>query len=110
MAGRTMRAAVLDGIETIVLAERPVPEPGPGEVLVEVGAVGTCGSDVHYYRHGRVGDFVADRPLVLGHEPSGTVVATGPGADRHPVGRRVSLEPGRPDLTCAYCRAGRYNL
>ncbi|MEU7001031.1 NAD(P)-dependent alcohol dehydrogenase [Nonomuraea sp. NPDC046570] len=105
-----MRAAVLHGVGKILLEERPRPEPGPLEVLVQVASVGTCGSDVHYYEHGRIGDFVVTSPLVLGHEPSGTVVAAGPGADRHRPGQRVSLEPGVPDFTCAQCRAGRYNL
>ncbi|MER6951823.1 NAD(P)-dependent alcohol dehydrogenase [Nonomuraea sp. NPDC000554] len=105
-----MRAAVLHGVGKIVLEERPQPVPGPREVLVRVASVGTCGSDVHYYEHGRIGDFVVDSPLVLGHEPSGTVVAAGPGASRHRLGQRVSLEPGVPDFTCPQCRAGRYNL
>src|SRR6266704_353164 len=110
MAERTMRAAVLEGVGKVTLQERPVPLPGPGEVLVQVAAVGTCGSDVHYYEHGRIGDFVVESPLVLGHEPSGVVVAAGPGADRHEPGQRVSIEPGVPDFTCECCRAGRYNL
>jgi L-iditol 2-dehydrogenase len=110
MAERTMRAAVLDGIGTITLRDRPVPEPGARQVLIRVAAVGTCGSDVHYYEHGRIGDFVVESPMVLGHEPSGTVVAAGPGADRHELGQRVSIEPGVPDFTCPQCRAGRYNL
>jgi L-iditol 2-dehydrogenase len=110
MAGRTMRAAVLEDVGKITLQERPVPEPGPREILVRVDAVGTCGSDVHYYEHGRIGDFVVESPLVLGHEPAGTVVGAGPGASRHRPGQRVSIEPGVPDHTCAQCRAGRYNL
>src|SRR6266550_9193397 len=110
MAGRTMRTAVLEGVGEVTLQKRAVPLPGPGEVLVQVAAVGTCGSDVHYYEHGRIGGFVVESPLVLGHEPSGVVVAAGPGADRHELGQRVSIEPGVPDFTCQYCRAGRYNL
>src|SRR6266487_5847230 len=110
MAVLSMRAAVLEGVGKIALRDRLVPKPGPREVLVQVAAVGTCGSDVHYYEHGRIGDFVVDSPLVLGHEPSGTVVASGPGASRHSIGQRVSLEPGVPDFTCPHCRAGRYNL
>jgi L-iditol 2-dehydrogenase len=110
MPSQTMRAAVLHGVGKIALEERLRPEPGPREVLVRVASVGTCGSDVHYYDHGRIGDFVVESPLVLGHEPSGTVVAAGPGADRHRTGARVSLEPGVPDFTCPQCRAGRYNL
>ncbi|MFC7643714.1 alcohol dehydrogenase catalytic domain-containing protein [Streptosporangium lutulentum] len=105
-----MRAAVLQGAGKITLEERPRPTPGPRDVLVRVSSVGTCGSDVHYYEHGRIGDFVVESPLVLGHEPSGTVVAAGPGAGRHRPGQRVSLEPGVPDFTCPQCRASRYNL
>ncbi|WP_030796097.1 NAD(P)-dependent alcohol dehydrogenase [Streptomyces sp. NRRL S-337] len=106
----TMRAAVLHGPEKLKLEERPVPTPGPGEVLIRVEAVGTCGSDVHYYRHGRIGDFVVRAPLVLGHEAAGTVVACGPGVDPRRTGRRVAIEPGTPCGTCGECRAGRYNL
>jgi L-iditol 2-dehydrogenase len=110
MATGTMRAAVLAGVGAVALDERPVPEPGPRELLVRVTAVGTCGSDVHYYEHGRIGAFTVDFPLVLGHEPGGTVVAGGAGAGRDRVGQRVSIEPGVPDFTCAQCLAGRYNL
>lgn len=105
-----MRVAVLRSAGDVALEERPAPVPGPGEVLVDVAAVGVCGSDVHYYEHGRIGRFVVERPLVLGHEPSGTIAAVGPGVDPGRVGQRVSVEPGVPDLTCAQCLAGRYNL
>ncbi|GAB3434179.1 NAD(P)-dependent alcohol dehydrogenase [Flindersiella endophytica] len=106
----SMRVSVLRGVHDLVLEERPVPDPGPGEVLVRVGSVGTCGSDVHYYEHGRIGDFVVREPLVLGHEAGGTVVALGSGVRSLEPGQRVSLEPGVPCFTCAQCRAGRYNL
>jgi L-iditol 2-dehydrogenase len=105
-----MRAAVLDGPGTIVTRDRPVPTPGPGEVLIQVTAVGSCGSDVHYFEHGRIGDFVVRSPLVLGHEPTGVVVGHGADATRHEIGTRVSMEPGVPCLHCAQCRGGRYNL
>jgi L-iditol 2-dehydrogenase len=105
-----MRAAVLHGPGKVVLEERPVPEAGPGEVVVRVTSVGVCGSDTHYYDHGRIGRFVVDSPLVLGHEAAGEVVALGPGVGSPAVGQRVSIEPGVPDLTCAQCLAGRYNL
>src|SRR5690349_1321668 len=75
MAERAMRAAVLDGVGAISLHDRPMPEPGPREVLIKVLAVGTCGSDVHYYQHGRIGEAVVESPLILGHEPSGVVTA-----------------------------------
>lgn len=106
----TMRAAVLHGPGKLSIEKRPVPAPGPGEVLVRVEAVGTCGSDVHYYRDGRIGDFVVRAPLVLGHEAAGTVVACGPGTDERRMGRRVSIEPGTPCGSCGECRPGRYNL
>lgn len=105
-----MSVAVLYGVRDLRVEQRPVPEPGSGEALIRVLSVGTCGSDVHYYEHGRIGDFVVDRPLVLGHEPSGVVVANGPGAGRHEIGQRVALEPGVPCSTCEQCKAGRYNL
>jgi L-iditol 2-dehydrogenase len=107
---RTMRAAVLHEPHRVQVEQRPVPVPGPGEVLVRVHAVGLCGSDVHYYEHGRIGDHVVREPLVLGHEASGSVVAVGDGVPGHRVGQRVSLEPGVPCRTCRECLGGRYNL
>ena len=106
----TNRAAVLHAAGDVRVEERPVPEPGPREVLVEVTAVGVCGSDVHYFEHGRIGDFVVRAPMVLGHEPAGRVVEVGAEVTRHRVGDRVTLEPGIPCGRCAQCRAGRYNL
>jgi L-iditol 2-dehydrogenase len=104
------RAAVLHGPGDVRVERRPVPEPGPREVLVEIAAVGVCGSDVHYYEHGRIGSFVVEQPMVLGHESSGRVVALGAGASKHAVGDRVALEPGVPCGNCRECRSGRYNL
>ncbi|NJC73420.1 NAD(P)-dependent alcohol dehydrogenase [Planosporangium thailandense] len=104
------RVAVLYGVKDLRVESRPTPEPGPGELLVEVRSVGVCGSDVHYYEHGRIGHYVVEQPLVLGHEASGVVVAAGPGADASRVGERVALEPGVPCGRCAQCRTGHYNL
>jgi L-iditol 2-dehydrogenase len=104
------RAAIMYGTHDIRLEEVPAPEPGPKEVLVEIGAVGVCGSDVHYYEEGRIGSFVVEEPLILGHESMGTIVALGEEVTKHEVGERVTLEPGIPDGTCRECRAGRYNL
>lgn len=106
----TMRAAVLHGAEELVIEERPTPSAGPGEVLVKVTAVGICGSDVHYYEHGRIGEFVVESPLVLGHEAAGQVVAVGKGVAADRVGKRVALEPGVGCRQCSYCHQGRYNL
>lgn len=104
------RAAVLHGVHDLRIDDVPVPEPGPREVLVEVRAVGVCGSDVHYYEHGRIGPHVVREPLILGHESGGVIVQQGPGATRHQIGQRVALEPGVPCGACQQCRTGRYNL
>ena len=105
-----MRAAVLVEAGRVELEERAAPQPGPGEVLVDVRSVGVCGSDVHYYEHGRIGDFVVEAPMVLGHESAGVITAVGAGVTGLAVGQRVSVEPGVPDRSCAQCLAGRYNL
>lgn len=105
-----MRAAILKRQGSMVLETLPVPAPDADEVLVQVAAVGVCGSDVHYYEHGRIGDYVVDHPLVLGHELSGRIVAVGSAVDPARLGRRVAVEPQRPCRTCTQCKAGRYNL
>ncbi|CAA9273683.1 MAG: Sorbitol dehydrogenase [uncultured Blastococcus sp.] len=105
-----MRAAVLRGVGDVVVEERAAPQAGPGEVVVRVTSVGVCGSDTHYYEHGRIGRFTVDSPLVLGHEAAGEVAALGAGVTSLAVGQRVSIEPGIPDRTCPQCLAGRYNL
>jgi L-iditol 2-dehydrogenase len=104
------RVAVLHGPGDIRLESRPLPGLGERDVLVEVHTVGVCGSDVHYYEHGRIGSFVVEAPLVLGHEVSGVIVDRGSRAGKHPVGQRVALEPGVPCGRCSECRHGRYNL
>jgi len=105
-----MRAAVLRGPGDVVIEDRPVPRAGPGEVVVRIRSVGVCGSDTHYYEHGRIGSYVVEQPLVLGHEASGVVTDVGEDVPADRVGQRVSIEPGVPDLTCDQCLAGRYNL
>src|SRR5688572_24609880 len=86
-------AAVLHAAGDLRISGRPMPVPGAGEVVVEVHSVGICGSDVHYYRHGRIGDHVVVDPMVLGHEAGGTVVDLGPGVTTLEVGQRVAVEP-----------------
>jgi len=105
-----MQAAVLVEPGRIEVQSRPVPEPGPDDVLVRVAAVGVCGSDAHYYREGRIGDHVVTAPLVLGHEASGVVAAVGAGVSPDRVGQRVSIEPQRPDWSTEESRRGLYNL
>ena len=89
-----MRVSVLRGAGDLAVEERADPVPGPHDVLVRVRSVGVCGSDVHYFEHGRIGSHTVESPLVLGHEPSGEVVEVGAQVDRSRIGERVSLEPG----------------
>ncbi len=110
MTATTMRVSVLRAVGDVAVEERPVPQPGPDEVLIRIGSVGVCGSDVHYYEHGRIGRYVVDRPLVLGHEAGGEVVAVGSGVRSRTLGQRVSVEPGVPCRSCPQCLVGRYNL
>ena len=107
----TMTAAVLHGIGDLRIEQRPVPELGaPDHVLARIRAVGVCGSDVHFFTEGKIGPYVVERPLVLGHESCGEVVAVGSAVSIHRVGDRVALEPGVPCRACRYCKEGRYNL
>ena len=92
------------------LAEQPIEDPGPGEVQVQVGAVGVCGSDLHSYTEGGVGDTPCEYPMVLGHEPSGTVVKTGAGVSGWAAGDRAALEPAIYCYHCEYCMSGRHNI
>ena len=105
-----MRSAVLTDTETIELHEVDRPEAGPDEVLVRMREVGICGSDVHYWEHGRIGDFVVEGPLVLGHESAGVVETTGDAVSGIEPGDRVALEPGVPCRRCSYCLRGHYHL
>lgn len=104
------QAAVLYAPHDMRIEERPVPRSGPREVLIEIKAVGVCGSDVHYYEHGRIGTYVVRQPLILGHESSGVIVDVGEGVSRERIGQRVAIEPGVPDGVCRQCRTGHYNL
>ena len=104
------RVSVLDTDLTLRIEQRVIPEPGPGEVLVQVKSVGVCGSDIHYFEHGRIADFIVEQPLVLGHEASGVVSAVGENVTDLEVGTTVAMEPGVPCGRCKQCRAGRYNL
>ncbi|KJL22116.1 Sorbitol dehydrogenase [Microbacterium oxydans] len=106
----TMRASVLVRAGELTVETRRVPTPAPDQVIVRVNAVGICGSDVHYFHEGRIGDFVVEEPLVLGHEAGGTIVAVGTDIDDSRLGERVSIEPQRPCRVCEFCRSGRYNL
>ncbi|WP_254537161.1 NAD(P)-dependent alcohol dehydrogenase [Halomarina litorea] len=105
-----MQVAVLTEPGTLELEERERPDPAPGEVLVRVGEVGICGSDLHYYDHGRIGDYVVESPLILGHEAAGEVVGAGDGVTALQSGDRVAIEPGVPCRECEWCKRGEYHL
>jgi L-iditol 2-dehydrogenase len=84
-------------------------DPGHGEVTVRLRAVGVCGSDLHWYHDGRIGDFQAAYPQVLGHEPAGEVIAVGPGVHDFAIGDRVVIEPSLTCGHCEHCLSGRHN-
>jgi L-iditol 2-dehydrogenase len=92
------------------LTEQEIAAPAAGEIQVRVDAVGICGSDLHVYSEGAVGDTPSSFPMVLGHEPSGTVVRIGAGVTGWSVGDRAALEPALYCYKCEYCRAGRHNI
>jgi L-iditol 2-dehydrogenase len=104
------RAAVMTDLSTMVIQERPDPEPGRQQAVVQVEAVGVCGSDTAYYKVGRIGDYIVDGPIILGHEVSGQVVQIGSDVRNVAVGDRVAIEPGTPCRNCRECMAGRYHL
>ncbi|GAA0137688.1 NAD(P)-dependent alcohol dehydrogenase [Paenibacillus sp. YSY-4.3] len=104
------RAAFMTGLKQMEIRDIPVPEPKEKEVLVKLEYVGICGSDVHYYEHGKIGDFIVNGDFILGHECAGTVVAIGKDVKQLQVGDRVALEPGVTCGQCEFCKSGRYNL
>lgn len=105
-----MNVAVMDGIGKMSYTKRPIPTPKENEVLVKLEYVGICGSDMHYYETGAIGDYVVEPPFVLGHEPGGVVVEVGSAVTHLQVGDRVALEPGKTCGHCEFCKTGRYNL
>lgn len=105
-----MKVAVMLGIGKMGFEERDIPQAKDDEVLVKLEYVGICGSDLHYYETGAIGDYVVEPPFVLGHEPGGTVVEVGKNVKHLKVGDRVALEPGKTCGHCEFCKTGRYNL
>ena len=106
----TMKTAVMLGIGKMGFEEREIPQVKEDEVLVKLEYVGICGSDLHYYESGAIGDYVVKPPFVLGHEPGGTVVEVGRNVKHLKAGDRVALEPGKTCGHCEFCKSGRYNL
>ncbi len=105
-----MRACVLHAAEDLRLQDWHQPDLARDSVRIQFGAGGICGSDLHYYFEGRVGDFPVIEPLVLGHEVAGPVVETGPDVVNVKVGDHVAVDPSMPCRQCIYCRTGRENL
>jgi L-idonate 5-dehydrogenase len=103
-------AATLFGPEDLRIAEHPLRQLAPGMVRVRFGAGGICGSDLHYFRHARTGDFVVTSPLILGHEISGEIIEINDAAPGLAVGDRVAVNPSRWCGHCARCAEGRANL
>ena len=130
------QSAVLYGPKDLRVDDRTLWPPQHGQAQVSIVATGLCGSDckssllrprpptpllphrfshppfhtVHYYLHGRNGDFALQAPLVLGHEAAGIVTAVGPGVKNLVPGQRVAIEAGVMCNNCDYCSKGRYNL
>lgn len=106
-----MQALVLEKVNSLKLRDiEIVEELGPRDLRIAPKRVGICGSDVHYYDEGRIGDFVVRDPLVLGHEAAGVVLGTGTDVTEFQEGDRVCMEPGVPNLTSKASRLGMYNL
>lgn len=105
-----MKAAELVGIREFRLIDQDLPTPGPGEVQVRVAGVGICGSDMHNFTEGGIGDSPCKYPMVLGHEPSGVVLKMGAGVSGIDPGDHFALEPALPCGACEPCRRGLQNL
>ncbi len=106
----TARAATIFSAEDLRVVDRDLGDLAPGLVRIRFGAGGICGSDMHYFRHGKTGDYVVREPLVLGHEISGIVEAVGSEVTGLQPGTRVAVNPFRPCGHCPRCREGRANL
>jgi L-iditol 2-dehydrogenase len=104
-----MAIAELCGLRRFSVRDYQIGPPGPGEVQVRVEAVGICGSDLHQFSEGHVGDIQAVYPMVPGHEPVGSVLAAGAGVSGWSAGDRVAMEPAIYCYHCGYCMAGQHN-
>jgi D-xylulose reductase len=106
-----MKALVLQEKNKLAIMDVDIKEIlGPDDVRIKIHSVGICGSDVHYYTHGKIGNFVVKEPMILGHEASGTIIETGKNVRTLKVGDRVCMEPGIPDLRSRATMEGMYNL
>ncbi|NHB60323.1 MULTISPECIES: NAD(P)-dependent alcohol dehydrogenase [Photorhabdus] len=106
-----MKALVLEKAGQISIQDWETPEIlGENDVEIKIHSVGICGSDVHYYQYGRIGPFIVEKPMILGHEASGVITAVGKNVTHLKIGDRVCMEPGIPNLQSPQSRAGIYNL
>ncbi|MBQ9643818.1 MAG: NAD(P)-dependent alcohol dehydrogenase [Lachnospiraceae bacterium] len=106
------KGAFMRGLDQMIIKEIPTPSAHEGKVVVSLEYVGICGSDMHYFHSGRVGDYLVDldSDYMLGHECAGTVVEVGEGVTSLKVGDKVAIEPGYTCGKCEFCKTGRYNL
>ena len=105
-----MKAFLLYGEKDLRAQDIDLPDVSRGHVMLRVKRAGICGSDIHYYSHGKIGSFIPKRPFVLGHEFAGEVVSAGDGVSAKLIGQRVTVDPSIPCGECKFCRGGRYNL
>ncbi len=106
-----MKALVLEEKGKLSLRDLPMSlEVGPHDVRIGIHTVGVCGSDVHYYTHGKIGPFVVEEPMILGHEASGCILEVGSAVTHLQVGDRVCMEPGIPDPNSRASKLGIYNV
>ena len=105
-----MQVAELRGLRQFEIVDHPLTDPRPGELQVRVSAVGICGSDMHAYSEGAVGESRCHYPMVIGHEPSGVVVKTGTGITGVSAGDRGALEPALYCYHCEFCMRGQHNI
>lgn len=105
-----MKAMVLTGLNKIEIIEKPVPEiKNYGDVLIKMMSVGICGSDIHYYKEGRIGSQVVQYPFTVGHEGAGIIEKTGSSVTNLKPGDRVAIDPAMPCFACEQCKAGRFH-
>lgn len=107
---KTMKTAVMNQVSRLDIEDHPIPSIQQDEVLVRLEYVGVCGSDLHLFEHGYIGENQVTQPMVLGHEPAGTIVKAGKNVSHLKPGDRVAVEPGIPCWKCEFCKTGRYNL